>query len=81
MPSMTNAKSTNCVLYAILARTENLHFAVNGWFMHRRSHIVKKILSLGQYVTFQNILCQLVLQATIFLEISFSQVHLVHHCV
>ena len=31
-----SAKSTNCVLYAILARTENLHFAVNGRFMHRR---------------------------------------------
>ena len=26
-----------CVLYAILARTENLHFVVNGWFMRRRS--------------------------------------------
>ena len=35
-----NAKLTNCVLYAIFARTENLHFAVNGRFMHRRSHIV-----------------------------------------
>ena len=33
-----NAKSMNCVLYAILARTENLHFAVNGRFMHSRSH-------------------------------------------
>ena len=27
-----------CVQYAILARTENLQFAVNGWFMHRQSH-------------------------------------------
>ena len=27
-------KQTNCVLYAILAPTEKLHFAVNGRFMH-----------------------------------------------
>ena len=31
-------KSTNSVLYAILARNENLHFAVNGRFMRRRLH-------------------------------------------
>lgn len=34
-----NAKSTNCVLYTILASTERLHFAVDSQFMHRRSHI------------------------------------------
>ena len=34
-----NAKLMNCVLNAILARTENLHFAMNGPFMHRRSHL------------------------------------------
>ena len=27
------------VQYALLAHTENLHFAVNGRFMHRWSHI------------------------------------------
>ena len=30
-------KSDNCVLYAILARSEKLHFAENGQFMHRHS--------------------------------------------
>ena len=30
---------TNCILGAILAHTEKLHFAANGWFMQRQSHI------------------------------------------
>ena len=35
-----NTKSTNYILYSIFFRTKNLHFVVNGKFMHRRSHIV-----------------------------------------
>ena len=33
-----STKWTVCVLYAILARTENLHFAMRGRFVHRWSH-------------------------------------------
>ena len=34
-------KSTNHVLYAILAHNEKLSLAVNGRFMHRRSQMLK----------------------------------------
>ena len=38
---MARTEYRYCTLFAvILGRTQNLHFAVNGWFMQRRSHII-----------------------------------------
>ena len=46
-----NAKTTNCVLYAVLVRTENLNFAVNGRFKHRQSHMQSVISIYPQVYT------------------------------
>ena len=58
----------SCTLFAvILGRTQNLHFAVNGWFMQRRSHIyISEVFSLD---TFSSILLLKILTLKNFITI------------
>ena len=53
----------NCVLYAILARTEILHFVVNGRFMHRRSHFTAGLLNAYAQFSINHTSCKLTLDA------------------
>ena len=41
---MARTEYRYCALFAvILGRTQNLHFAGDGWFMQRRSHILDSL--------------------------------------